>query len=71
MFLTYMDSFYVEMVSWQRPQRVKILISNLTEYKIYSWKLGYHAIKWMLAHYPYTYKAIYSINKLINDIVIL
>ena len=45
----YMDSFYVEMVSWQRPQRVKILIPILTEYKIYSWKLGYRVIK-MNAH---------------------
>ena len=44
-FLTYMDSLYVEMVSWQIPQPVKMLISNLTEYKIYSWKLGYYAIK--------------------------
>ena len=44
-FLTYMDSLYVEMVSWQRPQPVKMLISNLTEYKIYSQKFGYHAIK--------------------------
>ena len=35
-FLTYMDSYCVEMVSLQRPQRVKILNSNLTEYKIYS-----------------------------------
>ena len=35
-FLTYMESLYVEMVSWQRPQRVKILIPNSTEYKIYS-----------------------------------
>ena len=48
-FLTYMDSLYVEMVSWQRPQPVKILIPTLTEYKIYSLKLGYHAIK-MNAH---------------------
>ena len=39
-----MDSLYVEMVSWQRPQRVKILIQNLTEYKIYSWKMGHHVI---------------------------
>ena len=44
-FLTYMDSLYVEMVSWQRPQPVKMLIQNLTEYKINSRKLGYHAIK--------------------------
>ena len=44
-FLTYMDSLYVEMVSWQRPQPVKMLIRNLTEYKIYSRKLWYHAIK--------------------------
>ena len=35
-----MDSFYVEMVSWQRPQPVKMLIPNLTDYKIYSRKLG-------------------------------
>ena len=49
MFLTYTDSLYVEMVSWQRLQRVKILIPNLTEYKKYSWKLGYHVIK-MNAH---------------------
>ena len=48
-FLTYMDSLYVEMVSWQRPQPVKMLIPNLTEYKIYSRKLGYHTIK-MNAH---------------------
>ena len=48
-FLTYMDILYVEMVSWQRPQPVKMLIPNLTEYKIYSRKLGYHAIK-MNAH---------------------
>ena len=40
-----MDSLYVEMVSWQRPQPVKMLIPNLTEYKIYSRNLGYHAIK--------------------------
>ena len=65
-----MDSFYVEMVSWQRPQRVKILIPNLIEYKIYSWKLGFHIIKWMPTHYPNTNKAIYSINELIYDIVI-
>ena len=44
-FLTYMDSLYVEMVSWQIQQHVKILIPNLTEYKIYSWKLGNHLIK--------------------------
>ena len=48
-FLTYMDSLYVEMVSWQGPQPVKMLIPNLAEYKIYSRKLGYHAIK-MNAH---------------------
>ena len=48
-FLTYMDSLYDEMESWQRPQLVKMLIPNLTEYKIYSRKLGYHAIK-MNAH---------------------
>ena len=35
-FLTYMASLYVEMVSWQRLQRVKILNPNLTEYIIYS-----------------------------------
>ena len=40
-----MDSLYVEMLSWQRPQPVKIIIPNLTEYKIYSRKLWYHAIK--------------------------
>ena len=34
--LTYMESLYVEMVYLQRPQRVKNLIPNLTEYKIYS-----------------------------------
>ena len=44
-FLTYMDSLYVEMIFWQRPQPVKMLIPNLTEYKVYSRKLGYHAIK--------------------------
>ena len=44
-FLQYMESLYVEMVSWQRPQSVKKLIPNLTEYKIYGWKLGYHLIK--------------------------
>ena len=44
-----MDSLYVEMVSGQRPQPVKMLIPSLTEYKIYSRKLGYHAIK-MNAH---------------------
>ena len=44
-----MDSLYVEMVSWQRPQPVKMLIPNLSEYKIYSQKLGYHAIE-MYAH---------------------
>ena len=44
-FLTYMDSLYVEMVSLQRPQPVKMLIPTLTEYKIYNRKLGYHAIK--------------------------
>ena len=48
-FLAYMDSLYVEMVSWQRPQPVKLLIPKLTENKIYSRKLGYHAIK-MNAH---------------------
>ena len=48
-FLTYMESLYVDMVSWQRPQRVKILIPNLTEHEIYSWKLGYH-LKKMNAH---------------------
>ena len=48
-FLTYMDSLYVEMVSWQTPQPVKMLIPNLTEYKIYSRNLGYHAIN-MNAH---------------------
>ena len=42
---SYMDSLYAEMVSWQRSQPVKMLIPNLTEYKIYSRKLGYHAIK--------------------------
>ena len=26
--------------------------------------------KWMPTHYPNTYKAIYSINEFINDIVI-
>ena len=44
-FLAYMDSLYVEMVSWQRPQCVRKLIPNLNEYKIYSWKLGYYVIK--------------------------
>ena len=44
-----MDSLYVEMVSWQRLQPVKMLIPSLTEYKIYSGKLGYHALK-MNAH---------------------
>ena len=29
-FLTYMDSLCVEIVSWQRPQPVKMLIPNLT-----------------------------------------
>ena len=48
-FLTYMDSLYVEMVSWQRPQCVKSSNPNLTEYIINSWKLGYHVIK-MNAH---------------------
>ena len=48
-FLTYMDSLYVEMVFWQSLQCVKMLITNLTEYKIVSWKLGYHVIK-MNAH---------------------
>ena len=48
-FLTYMDSLYVEMVSWQTLQPVKILIPNLTEYKVYIRKLGYRAIK-MNAH---------------------
>ena len=28
-------------------------------------------LKWLLAHYPYAYKAIYSIDERINDIVIL
>ena len=65
-----MDRLYVEMVSGQRPQRVNILIPNLTEYKIYSWKLGYDVIKWIPTHYPNTYKAIYSINELLSDIVI-
>ena len=69
-FLTYTESLYVEMVSWQRRQWVKISIPNLTEYKIYSWKLGYHLIKWLPTYYPNTYKAIYSINELICDIVI-
>ena len=34
-----MDSLYVEMVSWQRPQPVKILIPNLTEkkYTVVNW----------------------------------
>ena len=31
-----MDGLYVEVVYLQRPQRVKILIQNLTEYKIFS-----------------------------------
>ena len=44
-----MDSLYVEMVSLQRPQPVETLIPNLTEYKTYSRKLGYPAIK-MNAH---------------------
>ena len=61
LFLTYMDSLYVEMVSWQR---------NLTEYKIYSPKLGYHAKKWLPTQYRNTYKAILSNSKLINDIAI-
>ena len=65
-----MDSLYVEMVSWQRPQHVKMLIPNLTEYNIYSWKLGYHAIKWMPTQYPNTYKASFSNNELTNNIVI-
>ena len=65
-----MDSLYVEMVSWQRPQPVKMLIPNLTEYKIYSRKLGYHAIKWMPTQYPNTYKAILSNSEIINDIAI-
>ena len=69
-----MDSLYVEMVSWQRPQPVKMLILNLTEYKIYSRKLGYHAIKMNAPppppEYPNTYKAILGNSELINDIAI-
>ena len=65
-----MDSLYVQMVSWQRPQSVKILIPNLTEYKIYSWKLEHRVIKmnthpiseYILSHF--------SNNELINYIVI-
>ena len=66
-----MDSLYVEMVSWQRPQPVKMLIPNLIEYKIYSRKMGYYAIKCMPTQYPNTYKAILSSSELINDISIL
>ena len=47
-----------------------MLIPNLTEYKIYSQKMGYHAIKRMPTQYPNTYKAILSNNELINDIAI-
>ena len=65
-----MDSLYVEMVSWQRLQSVKMFIPNLTEYKIYSRKLGYHAIKLMPTQYPNTYKAILGNSELINDIAI-
>ena len=61
-----MDSFYVEMVSWKRSQRGKIWIPNLTEYKIYSWKLGDHEIKRMPTHYPNINKAIDRINELIS-----
>ena len=45
-----------------------MLIPNLTEYRIYSRKLGYHAIKLMPTKYPNTYKAILSNSELINDI---
>ena len=62
-----MDSVYVEMVSWQKSQPLKILIPNLTEYKIYSRKLGYHAIKMNATQYPNTYKAILNNNEVIND----
>ena len=65
-----MDSLYVELVSRQRPQCVKMLIPNFTEYKIYSWKLGHHAIKWIPTQNPNTYKAIFSNNELTNDIII-
>ena len=65
-----MDSLYVEMVSWQRPQPVKMLIPNLTEYKINSQKLAYHAIKRMPIPYPNTYKAFLNNCELINDIAI-
>ena len=54
-FLTYTYSLYVEMVSWQRPQPVKMLIPNLTEYKIYSRKFGYHADSH--ANFPYHARA--------------
>ena len=64
-----MDSLYVEMVSWQRPQPVNMLLPNLTEYKISSRKLGYHAINWMPIQYPNKYKASLS-NELINDVAI-
>ena len=62
--------FICEMVSWQISKSVKKLIPNLTKYKIYSWKLGYDIIKWIPTRYLNTYKTIYSINELINDIVI-
>ena len=42
----------------------------LTEYKIYSRKLGYHGIKMNAHPLPKYNKGIYSIKKLINDTVI-
>ena len=45
-------------------------INNSTYTKYISRKLGYRDIKNEVPpHYPNTYKAIYSISKLINDIV--
>ena len=39
-FLTYMESLYVEMVSWQRPQRVKILIQKFDWIQNIQLKIG-------------------------------
>ena len=63
-----MGSFYVEMIYWQRSQRVKIWIPNLSEYKIYSWKYVYHGY-----YNQKTFiesKAIYRINAVINYIIV-
>ena len=60
---------YVEMVSWQRLQRVKKLFQIWlnTKYTVENW--GTMSYKWMPTRFPNTYKAIYSINELINDLI--